>query len=523
MRLHSIEIEGFRRHYSTKVQCSDATFLIGANNVGKSSILRAIKYLLNDTKTINTHDYFCILNENGENRQVSDEVVITGEFRNVPEEAYNWIGFNEHRLFKYDTFEKDNESGLRFFYRKTYRPDQKSCTIEMKQFKSNKKEIFSECKTIQDYINNGIDREIFEYLFPNKQDDQNVTELMLRNLEAYGIEGLFNIQQETEWSENPGGISGNVSHRLPKFLLISDDANSEELSGNNGALMETLNELFNDIRNESENFIQAQHYLSKLAEELDPNDDKSDFAKLLTDLNRIVGDIFPETSFSAQANLSDADKVIKPNFDVQLGSNINTSIEYQGSGVIRSAIFAMLRYKSIRENKKKESGKYVRPLLIAFEEPEIYLHPQAAIQMRDTIYDLAMEPENQIICTTHSPYMIDLSKNTGQVLNNIFLDTTTIEHNGSETPIELVSSNPFNVSEAFTNLLNEDQSYVKMLLKIDDNVSRIFFTKNVLIIEGDTEEVVIRETLSRMPEHLYKEFSYNWEVVKARGKPVIIH
>src|SRR5690606_18523044 len=41
-------------------------------------------------------------------------------------------------------------------------------------------------------------------------------------------------------------------------------------------------------------------------------------------------------------------------------------------------------------------------------------------------------------------------------------------------------------------------------------------------VEGDTEEVVIRETVARMPEDMYKDFSYNWEVVKARGKAAII-
>ncbi|WP_338108889.1 hypothetical protein, partial [Staphylococcus shinii] len=36
------------------------------------------------------------------------------------------------------------------------------------------------------------------------------------------------------------------------------------------------------------------------------------------------------------------------------------------------------------------------------------------------------------------------------------------------------------------------------------------------MVEGDTEEIVFRETIARMPEKLYKEFSYNWEIVRAR-------
>ncbi|KAA0564636.1 AAA family ATPase [Bacillus sp. CH30_1T] len=523
MRLHSLSIEGFRRHFKTEGKCSEATFLIGSNNVGKSSVLKAIEYLLNDIQKMTIEDFCCVRDDAENNDQISDEVVLTGEFRNVPEEAFQWRGFNKQRIFEYDTLGLEGDTGLSIFYRKTFKPNQKY-KVEMKQFKSTKKEIFNDCRKIQDYIDQGIEEEIFTDLFPNKEFTQNMTSNMEKELEAFGVDELFDINHdEIEWFENPGGIAANVSHRLPKYLLISDKSRSEELSANNGALMQTLKQLFEDVRDESENFRKAQHYLDELAKELDPDDENSEFANLLRDLNRVVGDVFPETAFLAKANLSNADKVIIPNFGVQLGSNINTSVNYQGAGVVRSAVFAMLRYRSIRENKRREqSSEYVRPLLIAFEEPEIYLHPQAAKQMRDTIYDLSLEANNQIICTTHSPYMIDLSKKANQTLNSFFVENVLVEHKGIDKNIEMVFCNPFSVSDAFKNLVADDQTYIKMLLKIDDGISKVFFSRNVLIIEGDTEEVVIRESLSRMPESLYKEFSYNWEVVRARGKATII-
>src|SRR5699024_5038815 len=120
-----------------------------------------------------------------------------------------------------------------------------------------------------------------------------------------------------------------------------------------------------------------------------------------------------------------------------------------------------------------------------------------------------------------SPYMIDLSRKANQVLNSFYLSNTYIGKE-IEKAVEIVYSTPFNVSKAFTDLQEEDRSYVKMLLKMDDSITKVFFTKNVLVVEGDTEEIVIRETLSRMPEKMYKEFSYNWEIVKARGKATII-
>ena len=122
---------------------------------------------------------------------------------------------------------------------------------------------------------------------------------------------------------------------------------------------------------------------------------------------------FPHTGISALANLSDADKVIRPVFDIQMNSNVSTSSKLQGTGLIRSTVFALLRYKALRDNKKILTQE--RQLIIGFEEPEIYLHPNAISKMRDTIYSLAESGNNQIVCTTHSPYMIDLSKTKANI------------------------------------------------------------------------------------------------------------
>lgn len=522
MKLHSMRVEGFRRHIDTEILFSDTTFLIGSNNVGKSSILKALEYLLTDKKKVSEHDYFCILNEEKENEKLIEEVVITAEFRDVPIESLGWIGFNRQRLFEYDISKDSNETGYRIYYRKTYSPKLPSPIIEMKQYKIELKEQFSKCTKIQDFIDQGLSEEDAMELFGEEKKTQKVTAKLLKALEDRAPEQLFDTDKsETVWFENPGGIPGNVLSKLPKYLLIPDQAKTEELSGNKGALITTLNSLFEDVRNSSSNFEKAQYYLEELAKELDPRDEDSEFAQMLLELNKVVGDVFPETTFLAQANLSNPDEVIIPKFDIQLGSNVNTSVDNQGAGVVRSSIFAMLRYRSMRENTlKKQRNEYVRPLLIAFEEPEIYLHPKASQQMRDTIYELASDSNNQIVATTHSPYMIDLSKKSSQVLNT--LSTVEFKHEGSNYIIDKVIANPFNVGNAFHDLMLDDKNYVKMLLKIDDSISKVFFAKNVLIIEGDTEELVIKETISRMPEELRITFSYDWEIVKARGKAIII-
>ena len=55
MKLHKLKIQNFRKLNNVEVLCADATFLIGANNSGKSSTLEAIELLLNGSKLTNEH------------------------------------------------------------------------------------------------------------------------------------------------------------------------------------------------------------------------------------------------------------------------------------------------------------------------------------------------------------------------------------------------------------------------------------------------------------------------------------
>lgn len=91
MRLHTLKINGFKRINDAEVKFGDATFLIGSNNAGKSSVLKAIEWLLSNKKTMDL-DCFCseIDQETGENKVCCKTVILEAEFRNVPESAKNW-------------------------------------------------------------------------------------------------------------------------------------------------------------------------------------------------------------------------------------------------------------------------------------------------------------------------------------------------------------------------------------------------------------------------------------------------
>ena len=504
MKLHSIKINGFKRVQSTKILFGDATFLIGPNNAGKSTVLKAIEWLLSAKKAIPSSEYFSIFDEaTGETKPAVDTITLEGEFRNLPIESKEWRGF-KGRIFSYPT-DYVSDSGLSVTYKKTYTLG-KDVVIEFRSKERVIKPEFEGFKSGQDLIDRGAPVAEVQDLFPDLATKIGTSKAALEKLDQLDV--IWDTKDSETWFQNPGGIPGVVLKMLPRYLLIPADTSVGEIEGtSSGVLGKTLNELFEDVRGASENYAQAQEYLNRLAQELDPEDSDSEFGKMIIELNSVLASVFPDSQLHATASLSDPKTALKPTFNVEMSSNVRTPVSHQGSGMIRAAAFGMLRFRQKWLSKREDD--HVRSLIVCFEEPEIYLHPSAANQMRETIYELSGN-ESQIVVTTHSPFIIDLARKPKQILNSLRCDT-----NG-------MASSPFNVTDAYLALQDDAKAHVKMLLRVDDHVARVFFTKHVIIIEGDTEEIVIKETLKRLSKERYLKIVSDFEIVKARGKAAII-
>jgi putative ATP-dependent endonuclease of OLD family len=504
MKLFSLKIDGFRRIQSTKILFGDATFLIGPNNAGKSTALKAVEWLLSAKKAIPSSEYFSIVDEEtGETKPAVNTITLEAEFRNLPVEAKEWRGF-KGRIFSHPT-EDASDSGLSVTYKKTYTLG-KDVVIEFRSKERDIKPEFAGYKTGQDLINKGASAVEVQDLFPDLAAKIGTSKAAQEKLDE--LNDIWDTKDSETWFQNPGGIPGVVLKMLPRFLFIPADTSVGEIEGaSSGVLGKTLNELFEDVRSASKNYSQAQEYLDKLALELDPEDSDSEFGKMINELNSVLSSVFPDSQLHATASLNDPKTALKPTFNVEMSSNVRTPVSHQGSGMIRAAAFGMLRFRQKWLSKREDD--HVRSLIVCFEEPETYLHPSAANQMRDTIYELSGQ-ESQIIATTHSPFIIDLSRKPKQILNSLRCDA------------DGVVASPFNVTAAYLALEDDAKAHVKMLLRVDDHVARVFFTKHIIIIEGDTEEVVIKETLKRLPKERYLKIVSDFEIVKARGKAAII-
>jgi len=263
--------------------------------------------------------------------------------------------------------------------------------------------------------------------------------------------------------------------------------------------------LFEDLIGSTPLAGEIQDRLSQLEKQMDPLDTSSLVHGLLKDINDIVSDVFPRCGIKIEPSLQDLIDILRPKYAISVFSNISTEVSRQGTGLIRTCAFAMLRYHT-RLKLKKEIQ--TRPVIVAFEEPELFLHPSAANMLRDTLYSLGHT--DQIIATTHSPWMIDLSRDPQSITR------TSVDAN------EFVTATNYGTTAALGKLPPEDRERVKMVQIFDDELSRVFFAERVVIVEGDSETLAIKNTTRLLPDEQRKFINARYQVVKARGKAAII-
>lgn len=505
MRLHELHIKNFRKLKNCCIKFRDTTFLIGPNNAGKSSVFSVLNHL-HKSSNLDREDYSKEFNAVEESYTYEDEVEVIAEYHNVPDAAYGWLGFKGRVISSQEQL--DDETGNSIVYKKVWYLNQSKPRIFMKEYPRTRSLLYAECTKVSDLVGDHYSEVFLKQHFGEANFDKNIT-LAANRLKFLDLPECWDIQadEEATWVENPGGIPGNVQSKLPRIVVIPAESCIAELTSSGGALFSLLGDLFEQVRSNSPNYSQAQTFLNNLAAELNPSDGTTDFGLLINDLNGMVGNLFPDSSVHVSATLDVPDKSIKPQFNVEMKSNVKTAVNYQGHGMIRATAFQLLRFVQDFINRNAAEP---RATIFCFEEPEIYLHPAAANQMRDSLYDLA-GPNCQIVATTHSPYMVNLGSEKSVSLTKF---------NFTESNFSTTSS--FNFEDAFLTLQGDEKHNLKMLLKVDDYISRMFFSKKCIFVEGDTEEVVIRETIKRLSAEDKAKVVGNCEFLRARGKAVLI-
>jgi hypothetical protein len=488
MKLLQLDLENFRRIERTTIHLSPSTFIVGPNNTAKSSVVAAVEALLSlEKEKLSQQD---ILERADGTR--AGQTTITAHFGDIPAEVAASRGFRGRVV------------NNRFVYRKSLAIDSTKPKIETREYPSVLKPAFEKAKKIKDLLDGGLPADVVRDGLGLTDPDAKLVKDWHKSIPD-ALE--FDTAAEPTWVVNPGGIPQNVLSRLPRLIHVPALTESREIESDEKRfpLGECLSLLFEDLIGATPLAGEIQARLDQLEKQMDPADEASLLYGLVKEINAIIADVFPRCGIAVEPSLQDLLDVLRPKYDIKVFSNIRTGASRQGTGLIRTCAFAMLRYHA---RLKIQKELQTRPVLVAFEEPELFLHPCAGNLLRDTIYSLGKS--DQIICTTQSPWMIDLSRDPQSVTRMAINDQ------------EWAFASNYGVSSALGKLAPEDRDRVKMVQLFDDELSRVFFAERVVVVEGDSEVLAIKNTLRLLPEEMQKSTAARYQLVKARGKASII-
>lgn len=151
-------------------------------------------------------------------------------------------------------------------------------------------------------------------------------------------------------------------------------------------------------------------------------------------------------------------------FYIKIDDGSDTSLYQKGDGIKSLITLGMMRQKG-----KTGIGK---GLVLAIEEPESHLHPEAIRQISRVINDIA--EQNQVIVTTHSPLFV----NRNIVSDNIIVDNNT-------------AINAINIKQ------------IRDILGViaSDNLINSEFT---IVVEGETDKNILYKFISKNSNTLHK-------------------
>lgn len=218
-------------------------------------------------------------------------------------------------------------------------------------------------------------------------------------------------------------------------------------------------------------------------------------------INSYFNKLFPDTEIKItdkKSRMIWTENKLGKEFDIQfqrlkddgvLDASIPVSIGTIGHGTIRTAIFTLLLMRDIAEEFVRSPGR--KDYLVLFEEPELFLYPKIIRELRNLIYQVSEDSlPYQILCASHSPQMIDLSKPKSSIIRLVKNAEATILYQINDKFLK-------EAKEIRTDKELKEAMYE--VLRFNPFICESFYADEVILIEGPTEEIIIRAYFQEKP------------------------
>jgi len=237
-----------------------------------------------------------------------------------------------------------------------------------------------------------------------------------------------------------------------------------------------LNLLFDS---DNYDFANLDNILDQINTELKRKDKDAPLVKGAKEIEEIMCEQFKDCCLEFEIDTPERKNLIS-RMEIFANDGCHTPLSSKGHGTQRAFIFSILLLyaRKLNEELKSTDGKDKKDIIIAIEEPEVYLHPH---QQR-IIYKLFKKlvgsriEQIQIIYTTHSSFMINIE-------DYIYLGLITKNSVKEGTKIIQCIEDIFESDNG-----SNDKKEFKMACQFDPERNELFFASKIILCEGDTEK-----------------------------------
>ena len=299
--------------------------------------------------------------------------------------------------------------------------------------------------------------------------------------------------KESRFTVLPTGLDKSVIPMLPERIYIpavkdlADDTKTAESSSFGKILAIVTKSIEPLLSEEKDLFDKLSKKISRVVGgDGSVQDDRlAEIRTIEETIQRYVQESFPNVTLEIEIPPPDL-KSILSTARILANDGAKGTLELKGDGLRRAIVFSILRaYVELSRTSESEGagneGQAERGYLLLFEEPELFLHPDAQTILFDALEIFATK--HHVVVTTHSP---------------LFLGP-----DATATFIRLSKATTPGIAKPFTKSCHVDLTGIsprdEFQIICFENNSAAFFSKRIVLVEGDSDYIVfphIAETLN---------------------------
>ena len=488
MRLAKFRVQNFRSIRDTgEIRVEPLQALLGENNCGKSNCLRALQ---------------CFLTSGAGGMEIQDfndpaaPCVIECEFTGLSEDEAKRLRpylLGDKVILRKELRIHDDEAKGRKSVKAEYHGYQAEPRDSWLSIAKIEEELGARPKWDDVIAAHGLP----DY-FRNAEGKANKTSYKA-GLERYLIENDIDYDDPQLGETHALGIPQNLLSALPELYLlpaITDYSDEIDRRSSSTVFRRLMADLSDRIMSADPRHKELEEALSRVRALLNcvTEDGAPERLEALggveTSLRDVMKKLMPSVaSVSLEVQVEASKDIFARGVTIRVDDGVLTDVLDKGHGMQRSVVFSLLQML-IGAARQRGEGE-VRPIILAIEEPELYIHPHCQRLIFRVLREFAGIGEDdadpagsdQVIYTTHSP---------------AFIEVWNYQRIGLVRKPDLATGTT--VAQAERGVLGDpdDRKVFKTLTCFGLKHNEVFFARDAVIVEGPEDEIAVIATARKL-------------------------